>query len=180
MAEIKSTLELVMQRTSHLSMSEEDKRKQAAKEFKEAVNRLALKYLDGQIDLDRFRAEFSRLKAGLFRQSGGSRRDWQANRPAADNSLVLDLIKHGLGYDISDIEAVLKDFREKLHSVNDQAVERIRADLLKKGISGSAVVPNLETDKDHAGRIEEMFDASVKRLPRRSLDRNNHAGTLPA
>ena len=81
MAEIKSTLELVMQRTSHLSMSEEDKRKQAAKEFKEAVNRLARKYLDGQIDLDRFRAEFSRLEGGPFRQSGGSRRDWQANRP---------------------------------------------------------------------------------------------------
>ena len=164
MAEIKSTLELVMERTSHLSMSEEDKRKQAAKEFKEAVNRLALKYLDGQIDLDRFRAEFSRLKAGPSGKAEAAAEIGRRIDPAADNSLVLDLIKHGLGYDISDIEAVLKDFREKLHSVNDQAVERIRADLLKKGISGSAVVPNLETDKDHAGRIEEMLEALSEEL----------------
>ena len=46
-------------------------------------------------------------------------------------------------------------------------MERIRADLIKKGISGSAVVPNLETDKDHAGRIEEMLETlSGENLPR--------------
>lgn len=58
MAEIKSTLELVMERTRNLSMSDEDKLEQAAKEFKDAVNRLCLKYLDGHIDIESFREKF--------------------------------------------------------------------------------------------------------------------------
>jgi hypothetical protein len=164
MAEIKSTLELVMQRTRHLSMSEEDKRKQAAKEFKDAVNRLALKYLDGQINLDRFQAEFSRLEAGTSGKAEAAAEIGRRIAPTADNSLVLDLIKHGLGYDISGIEAILKNFREKFHAVDGEAVDRIRADLLKKGIFGSAVVPSLETDKDRAKRIEEMLEAFSEEL----------------
>ncbi len=73
MADIKSTLELVMERTRHLSMTEEDKRKQAAAAFKEAVSRLARKYLDGQINLDRFQAEFNQLEGRRLRQKGRSR-----------------------------------------------------------------------------------------------------------
>ena len=111
MAEIKSTLELAMERTRHLTMSEEDKRKHAAREFKEAVNRLTLRFLDGQIDLDRFQSEFSRLQPGLFGKAEAAAEIGRRIDPAADNSLVLDLIKHGLGYDISGIEAVLKKFQ---------------------------------------------------------------------
>ena len=111
MAEIKSTLELVMERTRHLTMSEEDKRKQAAKEFKEAVNRLALKYLDGQINLDRFQAEFSRLEAGASGKTEAAAEIGRRIDPAADNTLLLDLIKHGLGFDISGIEAILHQFQ---------------------------------------------------------------------
>ena len=164
MAEIKSTLELAMERTRHLTMTEEDKRKHAAREFKEAVNRLALRFLDGQIDLDRFQAEFSRLQPGLFGKAEAAAEIGRRIDPAADNSLVLDLIKHGLGYDISGIEAILKKFRETLHSEDRQAADRIRVGLLNKGISGSAVIPNLEADKDRATRREEILEAYREEL----------------
>ncbi len=159
MAEIKSTLELAMERTRDLTMSEEDKREHAAREFKEAVNRLVLRFLDGQIDPDRFQAEFGRLPAGLFGRAEAAAEIGRRIDPAADNNLVLDLIKHGLGYDVSGIEAVLKKFREMLDSEDRRTAGHITADLLNRGISGSAVVPNLEADKDRAIRREEIFEA---------------------
>ena len=164
MAEIKSTLELAMERTRNLTMSEEDKRKQAAKEFKDAVNRLTLKYLNGQIDPDSFQAEFSRIETGPFGKSEAAAEIGRRIDPAVDNSLVLDLIKHGLGYGTSGIEAILKKSRETLHAEDRLAGDRIRADLLKKGISGSAVIPDLEADKDRATRRGEIFEAFRQEL----------------
>ena len=164
MAEIKSTLELAMERTRHLTMSEEDKRKLAVREFQEAVNRLALRFLDGQIDLDRFQVEFGRLQTGLFGKAEAAAEIARRIDPTADNSLALDLIKHGLGYDISGIEAILEKFRETLHSEDRRTAGRIRVDLLKKGISGSAVIPNLEADKDRATRRETIFEAYREEL----------------
>jgi hypothetical protein len=165
MAEIKSTLELVMERTRHLHMTDEDKRKQAALAFKETVNRLTLKYLDRQVDLEQFRTELNRLGG----ESTSDMADAAAEigrriDPAADNAPLLDLIKYGLDFDVSGIEAALHYFREALHRQEDQACERLKADLLKKGILGSAVVPNLEADKDWAKRREEMLDTVREEL----------------
>ncbi len=160
MAEIKSTLELVMQRTRHLYMTEEDKRKQTAAAFKEAVSRLALKYLDGQINLDKFQAELTRLGGGDAGIKGAAAEIGRRIDPAADNTLLLDLIKNGLGLDISGIEAILHHCSEAIHSEENQVVQRIRVDLLKKGIFGSAVIPNLEADKGWARRRKEMIETA--------------------
>jgi hypothetical protein len=158
MAEIKSTLDLVMERTRHLRMTEEDKSKQAAAAFKEAVSRLARKYLDGRISLDKFKAELNQLGGGA---SCGEEAAAEIGRwidPDADNTRVLDLMKNGLDFDISGIEAILHHFREKVHSEEDRAVERARVDLLKKGIFGNAVIPGLEADKGWASKRKEMLE----------------------
>jgi len=158
MAEIKSTLDLVMERTRHLRMTEEDKRKQAAAAFKEAVSRLARKYLDGQISLDKLQAELNQLEGGASGREEAAAEIGRRIDPYADNTLLLDLIKNGLGFDISRIEAILHHFRETVHSEEDQAVERVRADLLKKGIFGNAVIPGLEADKGWASKRKEMLE----------------------
>ncbi|MGA3117510.1 MAG: hypothetical protein ABSF90_24125 [Syntrophobacteraceae bacterium] len=174
MAEIKSTLDLVMERTRHLRMTEEDKRKQAAAAFKEAVSRLARKYLDGQISLDKLQAELNQLEGGASGREEAAAEIGRRIDPYADNTLLLDLIKNGLGFDISRIEAILHHFRETVHSEEDQAVERVRADLLKKGISGSAVMPSLETDKDWARRRKEMLETVRVELDARIAQLKQH------
>ncbi len=116
MAEIKSTLELVMEKTRNLSMSEEDKQKQAAREFNEAVNRLVMKYVDGQIDLDEFRAELGRLEGSPSAKASAAAEIAMRVAPLADNQLLLDLMKHGFGGDISGIEALLSHFRQTIQA----------------------------------------------------------------
>lgn len=158
MAEIKSTLELALERTRHLHMSEEDKRRQADEEFTGAVCRLVSKRLDGQISIDRFKADLNRLgEMDTGRKMLAAAEITRRIDPAADNSPLLDLMKQGLGLDISSIEATLKNFGELLHSVEDQAVERLRAELLKKGVFGDGVIPNVEADTQWRDKRSEML-----------------------
>jgi len=160
MAEIKSTLELVMEKTRHLHMSQEEKRKQAVQAFKEAVSRLAGKYLDGQISLQKFKAEFNQLgEDAPSCKTDAAAEIGRRMDPGVDNTALLDLIRDGLGFDISDIEATLRHFRKRLYYDEAQARERVRVHLSTKGIFGSAVIPNLGPDKDWTKRRREMFEA---------------------
>ena len=54
MAEVKSTLELVMERTRHMTLSEEDKREQALAEFKKSLGGLLQKVQDGVLGPEHF------------------------------------------------------------------------------------------------------------------------------
>jgi hypothetical protein len=164
MAEIKSTLELVMERTRHLSMSDEDKIQQAAREFKEAVNRLSLKYLDGQIDLDRFRQEFDNLDKNPSARADAVTEVARRIDPTADNKPLLNLIKHGMDTDISGFEIILDSFHRSARAEDAKAARQIKAGLLAQGILGSAVVPNLETDKERTQSLERMIEAFGEEL----------------
>lgn len=165
MAEIKSTLELVMERTQHLHMTEEDKRRQADEEFTEAVCRLVSKRLDGQIGMDRFKTELNRLSEmdGACKMRAAVEILRRID-PLTDSSPLLDLMEHGLGLDISSIEAALKQFGERLHSEQDRAVERTRADLFKKGVSGGAVIPNVEADAEWQEKRRQMLETVKEEL----------------
>ncbi len=165
MAEIKSTLELALERTRHLHMTEEDKRRQADEEFIEAVCRLVSKRLDGQISIDRFKADLNRLgEMDTDRKMPAAAEVARRIDPAADNSPLLDLMQQGLGLDISGIEATLKHFAELLHSGEELAVERLRADLLKKGVFGDGVIPNVEADTEWRDKRREMLKAVKEEL----------------
>lgn len=159
MAEIKSTLELVMERTRNLSMSDEDKLEQAAKEFKDAVNRLCLKYLDGHIDIESFREKFSKLNGGPSARADAAAEIARRIDPTADNEPLLRLIRGGLEGDVTGIETILDDFHRRAGIEDARAVRQIGIRLLDRGILGSAVTPNLETDKDRTVKLDEMVKA---------------------
>ncbi|MFO7555365.1 MAG: hypothetical protein R6W88_09200, partial [Desulfobacterales bacterium] len=60
------------------------------------------------------------------------------------------------------LEAIFQKFREAVKSATEERVGQIKSDLAKKRfISGSAVVPNLESDKkwlSMLGRINGEFN----------------------
>jgi hypothetical protein len=49
--------------------------------------------------------------------------------------------------DIGPINKLLNDFESRIGSERAKHEEALRADLQKKGISGSAVIPNLDADE---------------------------------
>lgn len=159
MAEIKSTLDMVMERTRHLTMSDRDRQEQAEAEFAAAVNRLAQKYLDGEIEIERFQDDFDRIEANpsVSKKRIAAAEVGKRIELSGDNRRLFDLLKSGLRMDISGIETVLKEFREAMDTEEQNSIGTMLESLRERGISGSAVLPNPEADEDGLKRRDEIF-----------------------
>lgn len=160
MAEIKSTMELVMERTRNLTMSEEERREQQAAEFRAGLNRLIQRYLQSDLDKDRFQKELSRLEKDFPGPDLPPAAAEIAKRidPDEDNGPLLKLLRDGCEKDVAGIEALLGRYVENADLVAALASGKILEDLIKFGISGTAVIPNISADKDLAEERERMLE----------------------
>jgi hypothetical protein len=149
-----------MERTRHLTMSDSDKREQATAEFKTALNGLIQKYLDGDSDVDRFREQLSRLE----KNCSFSNREIVVGEitrridPESDNRLLLDLLQSACGLNVAGIQVLLKECARAVDNLAETAGKRVTEDLKGNGISGSAVVPNLDSDKTWVMRRKEIVE----------------------
>ena len=66
MGEIKSTLDIVLEKTKHLKLSQDEKRAQKSKEFEKRLMGLLQKYLDQLLNLHQLQKELNRLKKSNF------------------------------------------------------------------------------------------------------------------
>lgn len=166
MAEIKSTLDLVMERTRNLTMSEEDRRQQSAAEFRDDVNRLIQKYLQNEIDGGRFRVELEKLESEVPGRGRKAALAEVAKRidPALDNMPLIRLLRESFQIDASGIEKLLASFAETNDRFAVLASGKILENLKKSGISGSAVIPNANSDKGLIAANEEAARAFQKDL----------------
>ena len=64
MGEIKSTLELIMEKTKGLNMSEEEKQAYRDEEMKKKIRGLLRKGMDGAMDMDRLKMKITALAGG--------------------------------------------------------------------------------------------------------------------
>lgn len=159
MAEIKSTLELVMERTRHLRQSEEEKQEQAAAEFRKGLSGLVQKFLDGALSTERFREDLRLLQKTLHMTDTATILDEIFKRfdLEGDHTSALTLLREGFGLDPRGIEAVFDEYRQ---AVNRGVVERsfeLSKELAEnQGVSGTAVVPNLAADREWALAQERL------------------------
>ncbi len=169
MAEIKSTLDLVMERTKNLTMTEQEKRQQALAEFRTGVSALIRKYADGVLSPDQLQNELGLLG----RASGGRDRgvilDEIAKRidPDRDNQRLLDLLNEICKAGTAPIESALDEYDRAVAAKSHERIEELRVLLAHSfGISGSAVQPNLGADSDWAvvrQAIRERFATELQR-----------------
>jgi hypothetical protein len=168
MAEIKSTLDLVMERTRHLTLSEEERREQALAEYKKSLGGIIQRFQDGLLTPNSFRGELRRLQEssqvtdiGLIFGEIGKRLDLDG-----DNAWALDLLAGAIGAQRDGIAAVLGEYREVLEGLAGNRSDEARRGLEKQwGISGTAVLPNLAADPGWVAeqqRLRERFKALVE------------------
>jgi len=166
MAEIKSTMELIMERTRNLTMSDEERREQRTAEFRGGVNRLVQKYLQSELDVDRFQRELSRLEKDFEGPGMALAAAEIAKRiaPGEDNAPLLKLLRQGCEKDVSGLDALLKNYHAAAGLLDARASDKILEDLNKSGISGTAVTPNLFADEglaEERGRLLDEFQKSL-------------------
>ena len=148
MGEIKSTMDIIMEKTKGLSMSEEEKAEYRRQELSGKLRGLIQKFLDGILDLDKLNAEVDLLsncprdiidKAFI-----------EASIPHIElgdmNEPIYRILEGIVGMNtrpVLDIEAAYLERLEREKKVFETSLkEKIKG----KEILGSAVIPNLKAD----------------------------------
>ena len=161
MGEIKSTLDLVMEKTRHLTLSQEEKEEQKHIEVNKRLKGLLQKYQDNLLKKEHLEKELDSL-----RKAYDLKVDKMLLRMLLDslklghkNESLLELLNEICGLDISGLETLLHDFRDAVGFASEKRIKEVKADLAEKRfISGSAVVPNLETDNELILTVMEIKD----------------------
>jgi hypothetical protein len=159
--EIKSTLDLVMEKTKNLSLSDEERQEQKNKEIRSRIRGLLNRFQDEAISLERFNSEYQVIKKEYSLMRTGNKHlikeICDQIELAKDNQALFDLLAELKVSDFEMLSSVLLEFQ----AVSDTAA-RERRKILKEQlakthfISGSAVVPNLDNDDKWRKETEEI------------------------
>lgn len=159
MGEIKSTLDIVLEKTKHLSLSQEEKREQERDEAVKKLQGILQKYQDAKLSLPQVKQELDRLKSmhSAIDDQSLHAAMLQRIQLGQDNERCLVLVRDCSPLDTARLQSVLKDYDNDLQSAADRRSENIKQNLQQVHfISGSAVVPNLNADRQWAQECEAL------------------------
>jgi ElaB/YqjD/DUF883 family membrane-anchored ribosome-binding protein len=173
MAEIKSTLELAMERTKKMAISDKEREAIKQKEFSQKVNALFHRYMEGLLPLNALLKEIERMdekartmaKEFLLIQ-------WidalSLNEEAEGLLIGIETLK---GKEIDEVKEklhhLLSQYREETEKIKEEARARSEDALRKEGIYGSAVEPNIEGSpsvKKELRDLDQRFGAKLKEV----------------
>ena len=169
MGEIKSTLDLVMEKTRHLTLSQKEKEEQKQIEVNKRLKGLLQKYQDNILRKEQLRQELDSLRKTFDLNTNEmlSHILLDGLKLGRNNKSLFELLSAICGLDVSGLEALFHDFQNTIGIAIQKRIEEIKANLAKKRfISGSAVVPNLETDNEWLATVQEIkskFDQILSR-----------------
>ena len=166
MAEIKSTLEIIMEKTKGLTMSEEEKAEIRQKELSGKIRGLILKFLDGLLEMERFKKEVSALGEEKEEVIKKIIKDDSVGRFSldGDNSRLLEMLQGVVGMDVEPINKLLEEYENSLQDTATRRMQAIWEALEQRGIRGSAVVPNLDADPEWKGYLNEATQTFQEKL----------------
>ena len=169
MAEIKSTLEIIMEKTQGLTLSERDKKAFQLSQIQAKIRGLAQKLSDGLLnseglkeEMGLFEGEKQAMARDLLRKECLDRLD-----PEGANSPLLDALEQVLEEDLAPIQSILSNYYTEVDQERKKHMKIIMKRFRKDGIRGSAVVPNLHADPDWSRYIferKEAFNRTVRML----------------
>jgi hypothetical protein len=166
MAEIKSTIDLIMERTKNLTITGEEKMAIREKEFTAKARGLLSRHLDGNIGADSVIEEIGRdIEETPYGRRIIRRVLPDYLDPDAEYGKTLKLIKKFLGVDPSPVEKILASFPKAVSSLEASRSVKIMEELNNEGISGSAVTPNCAGDQtwhDEVKKVKDKFKKDIE------------------
>lgn len=167
MGEIKSTLDLVMEKTRHMTMSREERNAHIAEENRKKIGGLIQKYTDGLLRKEQFLEQFGGLNeiAGqsnrkLLLQEGLDRIGLEGTPDA-----LLELLAISCGVDVKPLTEVLEEYQAKKQALEAERTDGFRQKMAAEHqISGSAVWPNLPMDPGYVEAVSGLQDEYSQRL----------------
>ena len=166
MGEIKSTLDIIMEKTKNLTMTDEEKEAFQKKETEGKVRGLFQRFLDGFIDAERLKDEIGSLgeKRYAVAREALLRECMDRMEPGADNTILLDALENAAGLDIAPIRKTILDYNRDLEQQKMDRKQVLQKNLMGLGISGTAVIPNIHADQEWIKHLSEMNKGFQKKL----------------
>ena len=158
MGEIKSTLDIIMEKTKGMTMSDEEKRELKKKELSDRLKGLIQKFLDGILTYEDLKGEIS--------ANDEDERELMLNAatgnlfpiliPGENNNQILQLLDIFKEIDVKSIEEILAGSEQKIESEKNIYKHNLERRIKERGISGTAVTPNLNADKEWVHKVESI------------------------
>ena len=167
MGEIKSTLDLVMERTRNLSMTAEERALQRQADFEKRLQGLLNKYAEEVLSVGNLTTRIEELKAEL--KITDKRLVVKAVfgriNPDADNARWLDLIAELLPSTIDPVGKILEAYRQKQTDLMQTCGNQMKDHLFRQhGIKGSSVIPNPLKDIQYQENIAALQDETRAKI----------------
>lgn len=166
MTEIKSTMDIIMEKAKKFSVTDEEKKAFKCRELEGKIKGLIQKYVDGLLDMARLKEDIAALGGEeqgeivrLLRKEGVD-----LIQPGENNARLLEILSSAVGVDTHSVKRLLNDFDNKIEQQRVRREHALREDLRKKGISGSAVIPNLDADEEWRKTLSEATRAFKEEL----------------
>lgn len=157
MAKIRSTLDIVMERTKGLSMSREERERLRDKELSDKARAWAQWYLDEKWSWDDLRSRLESAGDDRPRLTSLLEKELASGiRLGADNSRIVDALGRLSGAGTDRIAQVVELYQGELLSALDRHREEGRLRLEAAAIRGSAVIPNQEADPSWEKELEDL------------------------
>ena len=150
MGEIRSTLDIIMEKTKGLTMSDEEKRALREREISGRIKGLVQRYRDSLLALDRLKVEMGHLQERDKDAADRLMREelFMRFEPENENDGLLRVLEEIFKVDAEPIRQRFSDLKAELEE-DRSSYERVLLERLKKrGISGSALMPNVVADRD--------------------------------
>jgi hypothetical protein len=159
MAKIKSTLDLVMERTKNLAMSREDREALQRKEWEDKARGWAQMLLDQKITIDELMKEFTvgsscySALAEILHVELTRHLD-----PDGDNGIILKALTEVLGLEVKPFTDFINDYHARYGLYRQEYQGRLLSELKARGVSGTALVPNIDHDEVWQGFVKGLKD----------------------
>lgn len=167
MGEIKSTLDLVLEKTRHLSLSREERAAQQSAEMEKRVDGLLMKYREGTIKKDRFFQALDALRGGDGASVDSVVKHAMLKRVGLDpdDGVWLELLNTVYGVDTKPLAAVISDYQAVIRKSeitwSRKSLTRLQD---KYQVTGTAIVANLEADPEWNRKHKEIETEFGRRL----------------
>ena len=166
MGEIRSTLDIIMEKAERVTVTDEDKDAFMKDEVEGKVRGLLQKYLDGIINQERLKREVEAMSDERYVVATTVLKKGCLGRiePGEDNRPLLKILAYVVDFDTKPVRELLLKYQQDLEAMRNKREAIFRERLKGQGIWGSAVVPNLAADSEWVSYLTDERDRFRQRI----------------
>jgi hypothetical protein len=168
MGEIRSTIDIIMEKTRGLTMTTEERKAVQKTEIEGKIRGLLQKYLDGVLDLKKLVDEVTAMEGERQHMAlAALKEECRMFDPDGDATPYFKIFGTVLNVDTAPVDKALSSYQDDMDRLKRSWEARAMERLHRRGISGSALLPNLRADPawmDLVSKEKAAFHEKISNL----------------